>query len=394
MTLKYTALTSIIGIIFLNGCAGRSCEWQHMTAAHVKSQFDDNKDYLTCTKYKTFNTYGELAKWVAPGTIAAIKVFMSLPGKTSELLLDPPQKDAKLVSIAHYLRRFGARYLPKYQPPAVNLLRKMYHTKLYHSAQMGQCSALLSKVDAHSKEVAEKIYCTTTVEDDKKLGQILFEAVMDKPVAWPVLDKVRPKLASHSELHKWQTTIEEQVCSEQTGEDSDESDKEVLYNARAKHSSHMSDSTTDANPKEHLPLQYYTSDDGTDHQPHSHSASGATTSQPPSPSPATATHELSAPSTPTRRNRHSHSLSPGHETPPKQKRRRTLMSEEQKAWVIDANVRWCGSNMVGPKQKYKDMLQEGINAGILTPENSAEGLRSLIRSTSPRVMDMWPDDEH
>eukprot|EP00974_Lingulodinium_polyedra_P070488 6820886-Lingulodinium_polyedra.AAC.1 len=150
---------------------------------------------------------------------------MSLPGKTSDLLLDPPQKDARMVSIAHYLRRFGARYLPHYQPPAVNLLRKMYHTKLYQSAQMGQCSALLSKVDAHSKEVAEKIYCTTTVEDDKKLGQILFEAVMGKPVEWPVLDTVRQKLASQTDLHRWQTTVEQQVCDDQAGGDTDESDK-------------------------------------------------------------------------------------------------------------------------------------------------------------------------
>eukprot|EP00974_Lingulodinium_polyedra_P101157 9799947-Lingulodinium_polyedra.AAC.1 len=118
----------------------RPGEWQKMKSSH----------------HKTSDSYGELTKWVSPGTVEAIKVYLMLPGKKSNLLLEPAKKDSKMVSVAASLRRFGASYWPKFQPPACNLVRKRFHTALYKMARFNKAFELLSKVDAHSKEVAEK----------------------------------------------------------------------------------------------------------------------------------------------------------------------------------------------------------------------------------------------
>ena len=68
------ATTAMVGIIFYNGFAGRKAEWEIMDKAYVQQQLDANKDYLVCKSHKTAKTYGSIAKWVAPGTVAACKV--------------------------------------------------------------------------------------------------------------------------------------------------------------------------------------------------------------------------------------------------------------------------------------------------------------------------------
>ena len=51
--------------------------------------------------------------------------------------------------------------------------------------QAGQTLDLLSKVDAHSVQVAHKVYVTQTPEDDNELGKLLCIGLKGDPVEFP-----------------------------------------------------------------------------------------------------------------------------------------------------------------------------------------------------------------
>jgi hypothetical protein len=160
-----------------------------MTKAHAQEQIEKGLDYFVCTQHKTCKTYGDLAKWVAPGTIKALECYMGLPGKTSNLLFDPVGMGTQAISISFCLNRFAA-FFPTFEPMNSNLIRKQFHTTLIKQSREGKCLDLLSKVDAHSTSVAKAIYCTTTPAKHAKLGKyFFFEEVYGKPVHWPMQQK-------------------------------------------------------------------------------------------------------------------------------------------------------------------------------------------------------------
>ena len=39
----------------------------------------EGKDYVVCALHKTTRTYGHLAKWLAPGTVEAVRCYLGLP---------------------------------------------------------------------------------------------------------------------------------------------------------------------------------------------------------------------------------------------------------------------------------------------------------------------------
>ena len=179
------ATTAVVGIIYYNSFAGRSGEWEAMTKSHVLDQAAAGKDFLVCHKHKTSHHYGSLAKYVPPGSFKAFEVYASLPGKITDLFLEPNIGYEK-VYIGYHMKRFACHYLASSEvQPNCNLLRKQFHTLLMRLSREGKCMELLSKVDAHSARVAAKIYCTSTVSDDAKLGKMLYEAVYGNPVEWP-----------------------------------------------------------------------------------------------------------------------------------------------------------------------------------------------------------------
>jgi hypothetical protein len=189
----------MVGIIYYNSFAGRSGEWQAMLGGHVLGQIQAGKDFLLCHQHKTADTYGALAKYVPPGSMDAMHVYLQLPGKESVLFLEPANPDSKCVSVSQHLHRFGTIYLPGHVPANCNLIRKQFHTMLLRSCREGSCMELLSKVDAHSAEVAKKVYCTTTAADDAKLGKFLYESLFGSPVMWPSEEAIAAKLNSPSE---------------------------------------------------------------------------------------------------------------------------------------------------------------------------------------------------
>ena len=183
--LQQAALTAVVFVVYYNSFAGRSGEWEAMLRQHVADQLDKGENHLVSDKHKTSDTYGRLAKYVPPGSWEAFQAYISLPGKKTDLFLEPSPGCPK-VSVASHLRRGARLYLPQCDdPPNVNLIRKQFHTQLLRLCREDKCMDLLSKVDAHSAEVAKKVYCTTTISDDAKLGKLLFEALWGKPVDWP-----------------------------------------------------------------------------------------------------------------------------------------------------------------------------------------------------------------
>jgi hypothetical protein len=124
-----------------------------MTRSHVQQQLNLGKNYLVCIQHKTAETYGDLAKHVFSGTQAAMQVYLDLTaGMSDGTFLVSASKG--VASIPYYLMRVGSTYFPSYLAPNSNLIRKQYHTVLMRMSQKGRCLDLLSKVDAHSKQVS------------------------------------------------------------------------------------------------------------------------------------------------------------------------------------------------------------------------------------------------
>lgn len=175
----------MIGIIWLNGFAGRKMEWALMLADHFRDQMAKGLDFLICDVHKTSHVYGSLAKWLAPGTIEALKIYLALPwqdGETDKLL-----RNADGSNISKLLKSFGQKYFSNACAlPTVNLLRKWYHTELCKMTRTEESLLRLLKiVDAHSVPVAKQFYVLKVPADDAKLARALVLAMIGEPVPWP-----------------------------------------------------------------------------------------------------------------------------------------------------------------------------------------------------------------
>ena len=179
------ATTIMVGILWFNGYGGRSGEWQILEKAHVFEAMHKNLDYLEFHWHKTSYVYGDLAKWVAPGTWKAIAVYLGLACHSSKFFLCPANEKTWTASVAYYLKRFCCKYLKDFGAVNVNLIRKLFHTALKRMERQGVHMNVACTVDPHSRPVAEQVYCCLNKEDDWKLGKQLFEQVMGTPVEWP-----------------------------------------------------------------------------------------------------------------------------------------------------------------------------------------------------------------
>lgn len=117
--------------------------------------FEDSLQTRNC--YKTADTYGTIAKYVPAGSLEAMNTYMKLPGKRTNLFLEPTSSESRRVSIAQHLKRFGRSFLNKQDPPNCNLIRKQYHTVLLRISREGKAMELMKKVDGHSAEIAMKV---------------------------------------------------------------------------------------------------------------------------------------------------------------------------------------------------------------------------------------------
>jgi hypothetical protein len=182
------ATVSMCGTLALNGYLGRKNEWQIATMEHVRTQVESGLDYIVCTNHETSRAYGNLAKWLAPGTIAAIRCYLQLPRRHAvKTFLCPVGEETQEVDIPRALRTFSARYLPPgTTSPTVNSLRKWYHTKLHALASKENTLLdVFTAIDAHFANVAKRHCILRGPEDDALLAKHLVHAMLGATVPWP-----------------------------------------------------------------------------------------------------------------------------------------------------------------------------------------------------------------
>ena len=178
----------LVGILFCDGFAGRCQEWEIMLFKDVEAAFAEGRDWLRCSTHKTSNTYGDLAKWLAPGAVEAIKCYMRLPRRPDvQELIVPPRAGTKHAGVPRALWSFAQKHLPTgYTKPTVNLLRKFFHTYLTEMTRTeDKLLEVLKVIDAHSVAVARKHYVLRDPAVDAKLAEQLVKLALGKTVPWP-----------------------------------------------------------------------------------------------------------------------------------------------------------------------------------------------------------------
>lgn len=178
----------LVGIIFLDGFAGRSQEWDLMKLSTVQAALDEGRDWLLCSTHKTSRTYGDLAKWIAPGVQEALRCYMSLPRLPgTDQLIAHARGGTSGAGINKHLFNFAAKHLPKgVVKPTVNLLRKYFHTVLMDMTQTeDKLLEVMKIIDAHSAQVARKHYVLRDPAADARLAKVLVKVALGDTVPWP-----------------------------------------------------------------------------------------------------------------------------------------------------------------------------------------------------------------
>ena len=199
------ANSCLVGAILLDTFMGRSYEWEVASYQHLCEQLEQGVDWILCRKHKTSGTYGDLAKFLSPGLVEALKAYMSLPrpDKSGNFLL--PASGSGKLCMHSSIRTFANRFLPQDKAkPTVNLIRKLYHTTLMKlSDTKEKLQELMVLIDAHSKAVQKKHYCLRDPEDHVKLAKQLVKTVIGETVPWPTEEDTKAFFEKKDELTTW-----------------------------------------------------------------------------------------------------------------------------------------------------------------------------------------------
>ena len=184
----------LIGIIQYNEYAGRTKEWAILSAAHVKAQFDKGKHILICQEHKTAEIYGDVGKYLSPGTKKAMEVYDSAfqgeHARKDDLFFQPCS--GKHINISYYLRRFGEEGFPDI-PEALNsnLLRKKLTSTIDKHAKRNQCFQMMKAYDKHGEATMKRTYVCESAEEDAEYGEYMFKEVYGEPVPWPTEEEMQ-----------------------------------------------------------------------------------------------------------------------------------------------------------------------------------------------------------
>lgn len=184
--LQFAAMVALAGIILLNQHAGRPGEWMMMTKATVEASLRRDAWYLVCKKHKTSKTKGELAKYLAPGTRAALKTYLELPSRGARLF-EPVKKGSKDASgLARLSERFAKQY---FKPGALHavptLMRKLYNDTLAVDEDAAIARRIVQELNAHTANVQEKHYVIRKALSQAMKGKALSETILGGSVPWP-----------------------------------------------------------------------------------------------------------------------------------------------------------------------------------------------------------------
>jgi hypothetical protein len=410
---KQVANAIMVGIIFNNQFAGRSQEWEVMTAGHVQQQFESGENHFECSKYKTSKKYGILGKWISPGTKVAFSKYMGLPDKYTDLLLDPALVKSKRVAVASALLQFHRMYLPGFPPMTVTLLRKNLHTKMNNPEEVEKCMALLCAVDRHRVATGKKHYVVSNPKDDAATSKLIFEAFMGAPVEWPTDEEIQAAQRPYEAIVAVDRHMGRGDAEAEDGMDGDEAEAE--------------DGTDDADPAGETEVEEGGGEDdehASDDEERVEEEVGLKHEQAVLAGGEAEEAEEGVESDGLKRRRIEYNPSAGkfekhevaepnllhHPVPPAQKqtvlaiapaegaepmeaeeptkRKRVYLSEEQKRWIIEKHSSFMGPcNDVAPAVFFSNLLDEGIKEKVLTEGHKADSLRTFVR-------DRWKRQEN
>jgi hypothetical protein len=206
----------IIGILFLNQLAGRPGEWTFLTAAYVRETISAFANdvvksfplcFLICKKYKNCKKYGNLGKWLAEGTQAALMLYMGLPGKRTPWLLEPAlekavakSEKASVVGIASLLHGFQRSVLSEWSSLTPTGVRKHIHTEADDTRMAKKALEFVNEFERHLGSTGKKYYVTRNPKSDARKQQLLFEKFMGVPAEWPSKEEIDKRRRPYEEV--------------------------------------------------------------------------------------------------------------------------------------------------------------------------------------------------
>ena len=205
---RHAATTSFVMILYGNGFAGRSGDWEKLTACAARRFLQEGRNYIECVEHKTAGHYGEVGKGLFEGTIAAAWEYLGLPGKKSHLLLEPNREGTK-AAVASALRTGSKIYCPGVTRWKSNLIRKLYHSEYLRQSRTSEILKVLKEVDKHSESVALNRYCCQSPRRDAEFGLCLYRGIFGEPVAWPSQEEVLVRAGSIQQLLNTHQALED-----------------------------------------------------------------------------------------------------------------------------------------------------------------------------------------
>lgn len=228
----------IIGIIHYNEFAGRSGEWAKLSAVHVHVQFRDGKHVLVCQDHKTASVYGDVGKYLSPGTKRAMEVydsaFQGQYARETDMFFVPCNGDH--VSISYYLRKFGEDNFPELPPPNSNILRKQFTSVTDRHAKQNKCFQMMKAYDKHGEATMRRTYICESAEQDAEYGQYIFKEVYGDPVPWPTAEEIKTltrKLFGNDDEQEPEDDEYEECEDESVDEDICDDDSQECQNVAA-----------------------------------------------------------------------------------------------------------------------------------------------------------------
>lgn len=216
---------AIVGGVWFDTFGGRKMEWEILLFSDVMKVLEAGDDHIVMHEHKTSAVYGDLAKFLTPGLIEALRAYASLPRPEGVLtFLVPAKAGTGRVDIPSAMRTFARCHLPKSRSrPTVNLVRKWFHRHLISMTDSKEkLKEVMQIIDAHSTAVIDRHYYLRDAADDVKLARMLVKAVLGETVAWPSAADA----TSIMEGRDWLAADLEEVLDEGTSSE-DVDDEEV-----------------------------------------------------------------------------------------------------------------------------------------------------------------------
>ena len=121
---------AMVGIIFCNGFAGRYSEWSHLTLQHFEEQVNAGYDFVI---HHGGRREQPMTKWLAPGTLDAMRCYAGLPRRPDVRTFFHPAGDGRgLREVRDRLlsshrtathRTYDAKVLPRQSPSTCSCCR-------------------------------------------------------------------------------------------------------------------------------------------------------------------------------------------------------------------------------------------------------------------------------